>query len=171
MLALCSVLMPPKLVPIILKLCQHNWSKPTYVYTMCSHTVAIRSIRRRSRIVAASLKVLSEIVAALEQQPCHTYYSRSTQHVDMPCDSFSIAGARKVTINTWQSSKTSSNLLRQQRGQNHLVQWCQSTVSLRIASLAASKHRSRINAAQTRAMKQIVATASDRMNMVLTMLQ
>ena len=29
MLALCSMLMPPKFVPIILKLCQHNWSKPS----------------------------------------------------------------------------------------------------------------------------------------------
>ena len=29
MLALCSMLMLPKFVPIILKLCQHNWSKPS----------------------------------------------------------------------------------------------------------------------------------------------
>ena len=28
MLALCSMLMLPKFIPIILKLCQHNWSKP-----------------------------------------------------------------------------------------------------------------------------------------------
>ena len=33
MLALCSMLKPPKFIPIILKLCQHNWSKPTYCMT------------------------------------------------------------------------------------------------------------------------------------------
>ena len=54
-------------------------------------------------------------------------------------------------------SRTSSNLLlHQQRGQNLLDQRYQSTISLRIASLAATginKRRSRINSAQTRAVK------------------
>ena len=66
-----------------------------------------------------------------------------------------------VTRFRWQvhdkQSRTSSNLLlHQPRGQNLLDQRYQSTVSLRIASLAATginKRRSRINAAQTRAVK------------------
>ena len=88
---------------------------------------------------------------------------REHQHVDMPRDSFF----------RWQvhdeQSRTSSNLLHQQRGQNLLDQCCKSIVSLRIASLAATainKRRSQLNAAQTRVMKQILAAASDRVNTV-----
>ena len=71
--------------------------------------------------------------SAEQNSRCATPTIREHQHVDMPRDSFF----------QWQvhdkQTRTSSNLLLyQQRGQNLLDQWCQSTVSLRIASLAAT---------------------------------
>ena len=52
------------------------------------------------------------------------------QHMDMPRDSF------QWQVH-YQQSRTSSNL-HQQRGQNFLDQWYQSTVSLKITSLVAT---------------------------------
>ena len=51
MLALCSMLMPPKFIPIILKLCQHNWSKPRrypHLVSVCELAIiSVLSFRER----------------------------------------------------------------------------------------------------------------------------
>ena len=85
----------------------------------------IHLIRRRSRIVAAPPEVLNEIVSAP-----HLLFENTSMWTCL------------TTRFQWQvhekQSRTSSNLLHQQKGQNLLHQFCQSTVSIRIASLAAT---------------------------------